>query len=242
MAVKTLGTLSRGLRIVEVMATHQPVGLSDLARLMSEDKSAVQRTLATLDDEGWIRPTSDTPRRWELTNKMLMVASTALTTAPLPVRARTLMGTLRNTTGETAYFAMLEGTAVVVVDVAEGNQAVRTAVRPGQSLPVTSSAVGHALFAHLDAGQRAEFAVDPSAFLSDEDYSEIRARGWSLSEGFVRQGTTSLAAAVRDRSGHPVGAVVVSGPDTRITPEKYAEIGAHVRDAASELGGRPPSS
>ncbi len=241
MAVKTLGTLARGLRLLEAVAAHQPVGLSDLARLMSEEKSAVQRTLVTLHEEGWLRPTADGSRRWEATNKPLMVAASALATGDLAVRARTLMGTLRNATGETAYVAMVEGTSVVVVDVAEGNQAVRTAVRLGQTLPLASSAVGQVLFAHLDADRRTAFAVDPATILDDAAYSEIRSRGWSMAEGSVLRGTTSLASAILDATGQPVGAVVVSGPDTRITPQRYAEIGGHTRDAAGELStGRRP--
>lgn len=235
MAVKTLGTLARGLLVLETVADHQPVGLSDLTRLMPEDKSALQRTLATLHAEGWIRPSTGSPRRWELSNKSLVVASAALASSPLPVRARTLMGALRDATGETAYFTMLEGTAVVVVDVAEGNQAVRTALRVGQSLPVEASAVGHALFAHLGPDERATFPVDSAACLSEGDYDRIRARGWSLAEGSVQQGTTSIAAVVLGGSGHPIGAIVVSGPDTRFTAERYEEIGALTRDAAGQL-------
>lgn len=238
MAVKTLGTLARGLRVLESVAAHQPVGLTQLARLMDEDKSALQRTLATLHAEGWIRPLPDASSRWEVSNKPLVVASAALVSSPLPVRARALVGTLRDATGETSYFTMLEGSTMVVVDVAEGTQVVRTALQVGRSLPLEASAVGAVLFAHLDADERARLGVSPAAGLDEDSYAEIRARGWSLSEGSVKQGTTSIAAAVVDGGGRPIGAVVVSGPDTRFTPERYGEIGALTRDAAAELSSR----
>lgn len=241
MTVKTLGTLARGLRVLEAIAAHQPVGLTHLARLMDEDKSALQRTLATLHGEGWIRPLPDSVPRWEVSNKPLVVASAALVSSPLPVRARALVGTLRDATGETAYFTMLEGRAMVVVDVAEGAQVVRTALQVGRLLPLEGSAVGHVLFAHLDADERAVFAVAPAAGLDEDTYADIRTRGWSLSEGSVKQGTTSIAAAVLEGAGRPIGAVVVSGPDTRFTPERYAEIGGLTRDAAAELSSRRPS-
>lgn len=240
MAVKTLGTLARGLRVLESVAAHQPVGLTDLAREMGEDKSALQRTLATLHAEGWIRPTPGSPPRWEVSHKPLAVASAALVASPLPVRARALVGTLRDATGETAYFAVLEGTTTVVVDVAEGAQVVRTALQVGRTLPLEDSAVGHALFAHLGPAERATFPVDPAMHLDEDAYAGIRDQGWSLSEGSVKRGTTSIAAAALDESGHPIGAVIVSGPDTRVTSERYAEIGALTRDAAAELSNRRP--
>ncbi len=238
MTVKTLGTLARGLRVLESVAAHQPVGLTDLARRMGEDKSALQRTLATLHAEGWIRVLPGSPPRWEVSHKPLVVASAALVASPLPVRARALVGTLRDATAETAYFTVLEGGTAVVVDVAEGAQVVRTALQVGRSLPLEGSAVGRALFAHLAPAERQQFPVDPATCLDEDAYAEIRSRGWSLSEGSVKQGTTSIAAAVLDESGRPIGAVVVSGPDTRLTPDRYAEIGALARDAAAELSSR----
>lgn len=238
MAVKTLGTLTRGLHALETIAAHQPVGLSHLARVMGADKSALQRTLATLHAAGWIRPLPGSPPRWEVSNKPLVVASAALVSSPLPVRARALVGTLRDATGETAYFTMLEGHTMVVVDVAEGAQVVRTALQVGRSLPLGDSAVGHALFAHLSARERTEFPVDQADHLTEDAYAAIRTRRWSLSEGSVKQGTTSIAAAVLDQSGRPIGAVVVSGPDTRLSPDRYEEVGALARDAAAELSSR----
>lgn len=238
MAVKTSGTLARGLRVLEAVGTHQPVGLSELARVMGVDKSALQRALATLHQEGWIRPLAAAPPRWELTTKPLVVASAAVGSSPLPARARALVGMLRDATDETAYLTILEGTTVVVVDVAEGKQVVRTALHYGQALPLADSAVGHVLFAHLSACERANFPVQHSTPLSDEDYAGIRSRGWAIAEGSVVAGTTSLAAAVIDQDGQPIGAVVVSGPESRFTPDRYSEIGALARDAADEVSSR----
>ncbi|GAB2631961.1 IclR family transcriptional regulator [Prescottella soli] len=238
-SVKTLGTLARGLRVIEAIAAHQPIGLTELSRVLDEDKSALQRTLATLHDAGWIRPLPDSPPRWEVSTKPLTVAGLALASSTLPTRARPLLGSLRDATSETAHLALVDESAIVVVDVAEGKQIVRTTLQIGQIHPPEASAAGRAICSRLSPEARTALAAHPEALLSDTEYAEIVTRGWSLCEGAVRPGSTSIAAAVLDSTGTPIGAVVVSGPDTRLTPNRYTEVGALARDAAAELrGGR----
>ncbi|RVB31003.1 IclR family transcriptional regulator, partial [Mesorhizobium sp. M7A.F.Ca.CA.001.16.1.1] len=43
------------------------------------------------------------------------------------------------------------------------------------------------------------------------------------------------AAAIFNEFGEPIGGVSVSGPTVRVTPERLAEIGPLVRDAAAEV-------
>ena len=44
-----------------------------------------------------------------------------------------------------------------------------------------------------------------------------------------------VAAAIFNEFGEPIGGVSVSGPTVRVTPERLAEIGPLVRDAAAEV-------
>ena len=235
-AVKTLGTLARGLRVIETIAACQPIGLSALCQELGEDKSALQRTLATLHESGWIRPLPDSPPRWELSTKPLIVAGHALDTSSLPARARPVLAALRDETGETVHLALLDEATIVVVDVAEGRHLVRTALRIGQTHPPETSAAGRALLAHLSPAQRTALCEVPGALLDPAEYERIRARGWSLCEGAVQEGSTSLAAAVTDAGGRPRAAIVVSGPDSRLTSDQYAGIAELLRDAVTRLG------
>ena len=55
MSVKRSQSAARVLAVLECIARHQPIGVSELARLLQADKSAVQRAVMTLADDGWIR-------------------------------------------------------------------------------------------------------------------------------------------------------------------------------------------
>ena len=54
--VKTLRTVDKALRVLDAVAEHQPIGVGALARLLTMDKSAVQRILVSLQRAGWICP------------------------------------------------------------------------------------------------------------------------------------------------------------------------------------------
>ncbi|QDQ98779.1 IclR family transcriptional regulator [Tomitella fengzijianii] len=236
-AVKTLTTLSRGLRTLEALAAAQPVGLTELAGILGEDKSALQRTLATLHADGWIAPSPGARAHWELTTRALSMAGGAAASSPLVTRGRPLLGALRDATTETAHLALVAAPSLVVVDVAEARQVVRTALHIGRRLPADTSAGGRAVCAELDAPARGEFTYGSRDLLDPGDYSEIHQRGWAVCEGDVKPGWTSVAGAVRAADGRPVGAVVVSGPSTRLAPERYPDIGPMVRDVVAELSG-----
>ncbi|WP_182358715.1 IclR family transcriptional regulator [Tomitella gaofuii] len=235
-AVKTSATLARGLRVLEAIAARQPAGLAELTEALGEDKSALQRALATLHDTGWIAPSG--PGVWELTTRALSIAGHAAASSPVVARARPLLGALRDETGETAHLALLDGADLVVVDIAEARQVVRTALYPGQRIAADASAGGRAVCAALDAAARRALFADPSGLLPDAEYVRIAARGWAVCEGDVKPGWTSIASPVRTAGGAPVGAVVTSGPAQRLTPDRYDGIGALLHDVALELSRR----
>ena len=58
-------TGARVLEVFEAVAEHQPVGVAALSRMLGIDKSAVQRALVTLAEQGWIQARDDPTTRWE---------------------------------------------------------------------------------------------------------------------------------------------------------------------------------
>ncbi|MEZ7236496.1 IclR family transcriptional regulator [Rhodococcus sp. GXMU-t2271] len=233
--VKTIRSLARGLHILEAIAAHQPIGLTALSATTGEDKSALQRILATLHEAGWIQPAPTSSPQWELAAKPIVVAGRARQSSSLQGRARQLLGPLRDTTGETVHLALLDNTAIVVADVAESTQLVRTALPIGQIHPPETSSAGRAIFAHLTPTQRTAQAAAPEKLLTSAEYNEIRERGWASSAGAVLEGSNSVGAAILDSTGTPVGALVISAPATRLTPDKCAAFGEMLVAAVSEL-------
>nr|WP_242484469.1 IclR family transcriptional regulator [Rhodococcus sp. MS16] len=236
-AVKTISGLTRGLRVIEAIAAHQPIGLTALSRLLEVDKSAMQRTLATLHEAQWIHPVGEAPPRWELSTRCVVVAGQVYNGSSLAARAQPVMTKIRDTTGETVHLAVAEEEHMIVLGVVEGTHMVRTGLKPGQIHVPETSAAGRVIHAYQSQEERMNSSGQPDLLLADAEYQEIRRRGWAASEEAVQQGSTSLAAAVLDASGSPLAAIVISGPATRLTEEYFARYGELLRSAADQLGG-----
>lgn len=153
----------------------------------------------------------------------------------MQARARELLGQVRDTTGETVHLALWENNSIVVADVVESTQVVRTALPIGQIHPPETSAAGRAIMSYYPPEERAARAGAPEKLLSAAEFEEIRERGWATSAGAVLAGSNSVGAAILDPSGSPVGALVISSPATRLPPEKCGALGEILVDAIRQI-------
>jgi IclR family acetate operon transcriptional repressor len=237
--VKRLRSASRVLAVIEAIAEHQPIGVAALARHLDDDKSAVQRALMTLADDGWIRPAPGEPTRWELTPRIHVLAHLAQGHADLRQRARTALDALRERTGESIILAVPDAGRLVAIDVLESRQLIRTAPYVGMVIPAQASASGQAVLAHLDDDAQEAFLGEPLTPALRDALAVVRRRGWAINDGDIVEGATNVGAAILDDDGRPVAAIAVSAPSDRVPPSKQAKLGALVAETASGLSGRP---
>jgi IclR family acetate operon transcriptional repressor len=235
MAVKPLQSLQRALSVIEAIAANQPIGVAALARLLDEDKSAVQRVLVTLQASGWIRPVGGEVTRWELSSTPLVVATQAQQRSGALARARPVLEDLRDRTQETVIWAVPDARRIVAVDVVESRQLVRTAPHVGMVMPVDASAAALAIFAHLDGDDLERYGAPIHDDTFRRDLADTRARGWSLNDGAVNARATSIGAAVLDAGARPVAAVVVSAPSDRLVASQFDDVADLVIAAASAV-------
>lgn len=239
--VKTLKSVRKALDAIGAIADHQPVGVGALARALDLDKSAVQRILVTLHEAGWIEAAPGDPRRWQLSLKPLVVAR-HVDAAGLVDRARPLLERLRDETGETVLLAEFDGTRLAVVEVVESPQPLRMSLRIGTELPVYPSASGKAVLARL-AGDALRGAVGgPLPDDLEEELAAVRERGYATNVGEVDASAHTVAAAVAGPGSHPLGAVVVATPATRMPPERLRSLGASLVELAAQLSGEDATS
>ncbi len=237
MAVKAVRSATRVLAVLEAVATLQPVGLGAVARHLDEDKSAVQRALATLAEDGWIRPAPGAGPRWELTARTLVMSSRASQRSDLRLRARPALEQLRDDTDESVLLAVPEAPLVVTLDVVESRQLVRAAPHVGLVLPPVGSAAAQAIFAHLPTSELVDYLghrPQPELLAA---LARVRERGWALNRGDVTGAASGIAAAVVDGSGRPVAALAVSAPTDRLPDSVHDDVARRVVTAAATLGG-----
>jgi IclR family acetate operon transcriptional repressor len=77
-----------------------------------------------------------------------------------------------------------------------------------------------------------------------EEFALTRKRGFSVSDGEVSTGATTIAAPILEVDGRPSAAVAVSAPSGRMPASTHVKIGTMVCKAARKLshGGRQVSN
>jgi IclR family acetate operon transcriptional repressor len=243
MAVKPSQSASRVLAVLEKVAEYQPIGISELARLMDEDKSAVQRALATLAQDGWIQTAPGKPIRWQATSRLSAVAHVAHGADDLRRRARVALEALREETGETVGLCVIERGLLIVAEVLESRHPLRVVLPVGMAVPPLASASGRALLAYMSPERQIEFTGGPPDAAELEEYARTVARGYALSSGRLFPGFTNIAAPVFEADGRPIGALLVTGPGDRLPESDHPRVGALVCATARKLSrGQPPSA
>ncbi len=224
---------ARILKVLEAVAGQRAEGARALARLLDDDKSAVQRALNTLAAEGWIGRGAD--GKWNATPRVLALADAAFGGYDLKRRARPILETLRNAFGETVCLVLREDTGFIIADVVEGPAILRVVPPVGAPVDLGRSASGRAMIAALPCLRQAEWLGREPEVALLELYTAIEARGYALSERETDPGAIAIAAAILDADGQPCGAVSVIGPHERLNPDRCAVAGALVTGAARDL-------
>jgi IclR family transcriptional regulator, acetate operon repressor len=226
------------IKVLENVAEHQPVGVGDLSKIMGGTKSSLQRALVTLAECKWIRMTHEKPTRWELSERIHMIAYLGQTHSDLANRARPPLEALRQETGETVVLMVPGDQRFVSIAAFESRQAVRTSAAVGMTAPVRGSASGLAVLAYLDKdGQISLLGEVPSAALRKQ-LEQVRKQGYAVNDETLVTGSTSIGAAVFD-SGRPVAVVLIAGPSKRIPKSIQPKIGTLVAKTASLLSRGP---
>ncbi len=156
----------------------------------------------------------------------------AQVTTHLDIRRLTLphLRWLNEQTGENAELHVRRGCVRVPLEVVLSTQNLRPFVQVGEPMPLHVGASGKVLVAWmpktetegLRAASAERFATSaaPSPAALTRDLARIRKRGWGDSDGERSPGCAAVSAPVRDIHGDVVGAVVLSGPSSRLTKQR----------------------
>jgi IclR family acetate operon transcriptional repressor len=241
MPVKPSQSGARILTALEKIAENQPVGVSELARLLDTNLAAAQRAIATLAEEGWIRMAVGKPTRWELTAHIHIVAQHAYGTHDLRRRARGPLEELWKATNETVLLNVPDGGRFIVIDVFESPHHLRSSVPVGFVVPTTASATAWAILPYMTPTERDEYLEETPDKALLEKFGETVVQGFAVSRGDVFAGSNNIAAPIFEIDGRPIGVVLISLPNDRAGPEDVARLGQLVKATALRLSRGAPS-
>ncbi|MDT8913158.1 IclR family transcriptional regulator [Amycolatopsis sp. PS_44_ISF1] len=244
-AKKAMNSVLSTLRVLEEVSARQPIGVSELSRVMGIPKSSVQRCLVTLREAGWLRITDPARSRWGVTMRVLAIGLRGADEEGFRDLARPVIKRLAAETGETVHFALRDGDHLIVVLREDGTHAVRVFVEIGARLPLPVTSAGVAILARLGADEVAEVlerGVEdfdgevPGPGELREEIARAAERGYAVTlSGRDRPRVASFGAVVTGSAGLPVATITLSVPELRFEAAREEDLARSVVGAAAEL-------
>ncbi|PZW37687.1 IclR family transcriptional regulator [Humitalea rosea] len=223
-------SVEKAFRVLGAFDAMRPsLSLTQLAAAIELDKSATQRFAHTLTMLGYLSK-DPTTKRFALTVKTLDLGYRFIRTNALVERARPYLLHISNTTEETVNLTVLDGAEVVFVSRMAGRHVINADIVVGMRSPAYCSAPGIAMLARLppeeavailDSTERHPITPN-TVWRMDGLRDKLRltaARGYATAFEEMHHGDLSVAAAIVDAHGRPIGAINIATLRSRTTPE-----------------------
>jgi DNA-binding IclR family transcriptional regulator len=247
-------SVDRAVRLIDALAaSHEPLGLAELARRLALPKSSVHGLLATLVRHGLARRNDDgefslgaRPLQWA---DAYVAQSDILRAFDASARRIAALAT------ETVMLAVLEGPEVMYLACRPGSRALAVNFRVGGRFPAAFTSSGKAMMASLpDQAVRGLLSAQPFVRPTRHSVSSptallrqlaaARKQGYATDDEETAEGMQCFGAAVYGpRRAEAVAAVAVSVIKAGLTARRRTELIASVRQLAQQLSdalGAPP--
>jgi IclR family KDG regulon transcriptional repressor len=243
----TIAAVDRALALLETIADHPGIGLSELSRLTDTTKTLVFRMASTLEARGYLLKDPET-RAYTLGHKPLLLSERMQHQSPLLRVAGPVLDELSVRTRENVSLLVREGLQTVCVAIRHSPQPIRLYAELGRPGPLHVGGGPKLLLAYAPLAVQAEVAsgkldvftpetvTDPARLAAVLD--RIRAQGYNISHGDMDAGAFSVAAPIHDHAGRVIASLSIAGPQARLNEDLEKLYVRMLLDAASDISAR----
>lgn len=254
--VGTIQSVDRAVAVLEVLAEHPALGVSEIARGLGVHRSTAFRLLTTLEARGLVEQVQHRGL-YRLGLGLLRLAGSVTSRIDLVRDAQIACDQVALRLNETANVAILDDRAAVNITQTMSAQLVAVLRQyVGQRTPLHATSTGKVLLAHAPTTVRASVLggplerftpatlVEPSALRAELDC--VREQGWAAADAEWEADANAVAVPVLGVAGDVVAALSATAPSFRMPPESFARIAGELTVVAGELSRRlghlPPRS
>jgi DNA-binding IclR family transcriptional regulator len=240
-----VGVISKVLRILEALqGSSAGLGLKAICDVTGIHKSTAHRFLKHLEREGYLLRTE--AGAYLIGPRLSQMSARGNQGATLQAVARPMLWELWKSTQETVNLAVLDQGTVLYVDVIESPHEFRLSSRVGTRRSLHVTALGKALAAFLPTEPRenilSTIKFQPATARTimnlvqfRQELDRIRRQGYAVDDEEAVQGARCVSAPILNADREPIGAVSVSGPVTRVSPNQVAGLAGAVTSAARAI-------
>ncbi|WP_409342458.1 IclR family transcriptional regulator [Paenibacillus sp. MBLB4367] len=244
----TVPALEKAIAIIETLFKHdEPIGVSELCKMVDIPKTSVFFILNTLDHHEYITKTED--GKYKLGTKFLTIGLTQLSKIEIRELARPLMDKLLRETGFTVHLAVLDNGEAMYLEKVESGKFVKFSTYVGQRLPLHASGVGKAMAAYIPDDrldqiletrgmpQKTENTITNAADFK-KALDVIRKQGYSTEDEEGELGIRCIGSAIFDHTKQLKAAISITGLRTDMPIQQIPALGALVNQAAQDISRR----
>ncbi len=236
--------IERAMQVLEAFQGQRELPLRELVARTKLVKSSVFRILFTLQRLGYVERTPD--GRYSLTRRLQRTGGDVGAALDLGELAMPLVTPLARQFQETVNVGVLDDGEVSYIRVIESPHALRLAAHAGMRSPVHSTSLGKCLLSRLSRTELDRIFKGRPLFARTErtirsrtalyaELERVRARGYAIDNEEDSRGARCIAAPILNAAGRVVAAVSISGPATRIRPDRDREFAAAVMESCRRI-------
>lgn len=236
--------IDRGAELlVRVLESTEPVALTDLASASGIPKSTASRLLSALERQGLVEQDGERGRL-RPGPAILRVAERSMLERSVVDLARPSLDSLGEASGETVNLAVPTRHGVEHIAQVESRHFLGAGQWLGRTVDYHCTAVGkvfmafgRATIAAAPLTAKTAHTVTSPARLRDE-LRTVRAEHFAAAVDELEIGLAAIASPVHGAGGEVVAALSISGPTTRMTDPRIAELRPILIDEARTLSRR----
>jgi IclR family pca regulon transcriptional regulator len=228
------------------------LGIADIADELGMSRSTTHRYVITLVALGYLEQGAS--RKYRLGLSVTDLGLSAINATGLREHAHPHLEELRQRTSYTASVSVLEGSEVLIVDLARsyrrGLHSISRTIRVGSRVPAHCTASGKVLLAALPDRELRDFLAQaklrksgPNAITAKSalraELERVREQGYAVDDEELAAGAVALAVPVREDADHVAAAMAISAASSMISPEQIIDgLLAHLVAAADHVSAR----
>lgn len=240
----TISAVDRALSLLEALAEHPGLSVTELAKVSGNTKSLVFRLIYTLEQRGYVirDPAS---RTYTLGYRPLVLASSAQDNVALIKAAGPFLDDLARETRQQVNLLVRDGTQSLCIAIRSAQSSGQLYAQVGRRGPLHAGGGTKILLAFAPEEVREEVLSAPLRAFTPETVTNrrvlekrlkaIRETGTNASYGDLDPNAFSFASAVYDRDGEVIAAVSVAGMIDALRPGEEGRVRAHVAQAARRI-------
>jgi len=243
-SMRTIGSLEKGLRILEYVATQGSVRLAETAKQFDMSNSNMSIFMNTLVETGLVYKDTEN-RKYHISTRIRALANAAGNhmTDLIEIHAREEMTALHGKFNENVMLAVLSGSTSHYVARIQSNHLVQIVDDDETSYPLHATANGKVMLAFKDAEFIRTYleSVEWHGFTDktiasrkelEEELDRIRDNGYALNRGEYEASIMAIAAPIRS-DVDIVASLVVQYPTFR---HSLDEVKAYAPDLVAAAG------